>query len=384
MASSPKSPHPTHPPLNRWKARFRILNKPTLWVSTSILLLTGLLIADYSRVQAGNLQSEAPADTADEIDEAKILDQQPATLDGIPLPEDPAQREWAIREANNLNSTTDEQETSLSPQNDESAAPIEFREKDSIPSIPSSEGHLLARNLAKEKQESNESDTPTRQRRNQQGTPPESVFSDYMDRTDDVLSLMGLKTQAPQINSRTTSPNETPDSASANLFSISTSSTETLPTSALSQALQGLATPPDPSAPDSSSGPALSPLLNNTAVQRPPEGLPILQAPIIQTAPPPGTTGYVTPPPLPTTALSAPGNAPIVPPTAPINSGLSIGMPGTTTSGTALPIQPNVTLPQNPGSTAAPTPVLAPPASIDHTPYTGGGRNGRINTFSNP
>lgn len=380
MASSKKSAHTSHPPLSRWKARLRIWNRPTLWISTSILLLTGLLIADYSRVQAGNIEDETTTDTTNTAT-SDALDNQPATLDGIPLPDDPELREWAIREANDLNPTTDDSDPEVATQNqaDNPSSPNEVSQSDASPSITSSEENLLADTSKNNDSSNNESSNSTRQRRNQQSNPSDSVFSNYMDRTDDVLSLMGLKPQ-PSSNGVTSSPiGDDINSDRSNLFSSPSTNAETLPPSALTQALQNLAESNNSTANNNAlPEPPLSSNLNTL-----PQGIP-LQPPIIQTAPPPGTTGYIAPTPLPGTSITAPASSLITPPPIPSSNPGAIGVSGSTASGSVLPPQPNVTIPQSNSSTAPPTPAFVPSAPLDHTPYTGGGRNGRINTFSNP
>ena len=145
--------------------------------------------------------------------------------------------------------------------------------------------------------------------------------------TDDVLALMGLK--PPRASARhlsTPSLDVAPSSGGNTLDLVSASATEPLPPSVLSQALQNLAiesgtqavTSSLPNGTESaghfSQGDNLEPSLFPIQASGPSlEGVPIFQQPTIQTSPPPGTTGYVAPPPLPSPPLSG---QTVIPPAA--------------------------------------------------------------------
>ncbi|MGK7890658.1 MAG: hypothetical protein AB4042_15105, partial [Leptolyngbyaceae cyanobacterium] len=113
----------------------------------------------------------------------------------------------------------------------------------------------------------------------------------------------------------------------------------------------------------------------------------------IQTAPLPGTTGYTPPPtvaqfstptPLSGSTISVPSipsAAVPVPPTGNVPTNL---LPSTAAAPTQAPIQPTFSAPGQTSSTV-PSPVFPPTMPPEpHVPYSGGGRNGQINTFANP
>ena len=415
MSSSRKSSKPQSPPLNRWKGRLRIFNKPTFWVSTAVLLLIGLLVADYSRVQMNQADVEKQIELAREKEEREEGDRQdplnlaygddslPPTLDGIPLPDDPELREWAIREANDLNPDSELADPALNEGAENN------RQTASNPDAESQEerfeldepARLITndddRSASEEDDGSLDANT-RRNRRNRQNNTTEPNFQNYAKSADDVLSLMGLNTPRVQINGGDTGTLDSPtlaNGSNGNALDLFTDpKANALPPSALAQALQNLAI-------DSSTANTTIPLSNgpttglssqNTALDTATpsgqlsstslEGLPIFQQPLIQTAPAPGTTGYIAPPPLPTVA--SPGAA-IAPPSTITAPG--IGQPNSALGSipsTTLAPQPTVTLPQAAAPQALPNPAFITPPPVEHTPYIGGGRNGEINTFSNP
>ena len=408
MSSSQKSSKSNLPPLSRWKGRLHIFNKPTFWISTAVLLLIGLLIADYYRVQMSQVDIEKQIELAREREDQEEGDRQdfssspeygdasqPATLDGIPLPDDPELREWAIREANDLNPDS---ELELDGRN---ASPDD-RSHQNRPSSEEQQENTLALDeparlitntddSGDNEPEDGSRDVNTRRnRRNRQDNRADSLFPDYAKNADDVLSLMGLNSPRSQGSGGDIGALATPPSANGNALDLfAGTNDDSLPPSALAQALQDLAI-------DSSIANATMSLpneavdLSSQASDQSLEGIPIFQQPSIQTSPSPGTTGYMAPPPLPTVA--APGTA-IAPtpgiPTSSITISPPIGTPPNGALGSALPSttlapQPTVALPQPSVPQALPTPAFVSPPPIEHTPYAGGGRNGEINTFSNP
>ena len=413
MSSSQKSPNSQTPPLSRWKGRLRIFNKLTFWASTSVLLLIGLLIADYSRSQMSQADiedqlelasedgknSDGKGDRNDASELSKYSDAfQPETLDGIPLPDDPELREWAIREANDLNpeseSLSQNDRANVDPEQPHSS---EDALNDSLTDAPTR--LLTSSEDAEEPSNNNSSDSrPRRNRQNRQQNRVESIFSDDI-KADDVLALMGLKpprASASNLSTRslesTPSLESTSSSGENSLEFFSGSAPETFPPSALSQALQNLAlesetqtaTPSFPNETDSSDrfyqGANLDTSLVPIQGSEPSlEGVPIFQQPTIQTSPLPGTTGYIAPPPLPGATLRA--NDSIPPATVDTLTNAPVG---SVAPSAALAPQPTVSVPQSQPTPDLPSPAFVAPAPVEHIPYTGGGRNGNINTFSNP
>ncbi|MEM9213799.1 MAG: hypothetical protein AAGD25_05580 [Cyanobacteria bacterium P01_F01_bin.150] len=410
MSSSQKSSKPQTPPLSRWKGRLRIFNKPTLWVSTSVLLFIGLLIADYSRVQMSQtdidqrleLQNDgAENKEGDRQDASNVSDYgdttQPATLDGIPLPDDPELREWAIREANNLNPDA-EKDTQDGPisENRESADASERASTDAL--LVSDPTRLITHteNDNKSQEHAGSANANTRRNHhNRQDSQSESLFFEYVGRADDVLKVMGLGSSQASANSLATSLDSTTPSTEHTSAFWQSPEPDTSQPSALSQALQNLAIESsrqatDPSLSNNAASPNAYPdaplrpsILPTSVLGQPLEGVPIFRQPLIQTSPTSGTTGYVAPPPLPNASPITSGNG-VVPPTA---NGVTPNAILDSTAATSAPNiapQPAVSVPLPQPAPAIPSPVFAAPIPVEQTPYTGGGRNGEINTFSNP
>lgn len=398
MSSSQKPSTPKAPPLKRWKGRLHIFNKPTFWVSTAVLLLIGLLLADYSRVQLNNADIETQLELArlegeegdrqSQSDGPDYDDSHTATLDGIPLPEDPEQREWALREANDLNADEIEEASRLALEEAQQNAEVANSDNNADEFQLNEPARLVTNedNKATDQDNDGSLDARTRRsRRDRQEEQPDSAWDRNTSSANDVLELMGLTAPRTQGNGAVSS-GETPSDGSGSFDLFSSNNAEVLPASALAQALQNLSITPGTASPSVSSGtaerlttpispqnPALAPGALPGATL---EGIPTFQPPSIQTAPQPGTTGYIVPPPLPNASLPATGT--------PSAIGSSVPSIGAVSPSTSLAPQPTVSLPQVAAPPVLPTPVFTTPTTVDHTPYTGGGRNGSINTFSNP
>lgn len=420
MSDSQKSPKPQAPPLNRWKGRLRIFHKPTVWISTSVLLLIGLSIADYSqnKVNQGDIETQlelanervddgnSKGDRQDSLPiseyEADYSDApQPATLDGIPLPDDPEQREWAIREANDLNLELDSvSQDALEKDNQDPSLGNENTLNDAFSLSASARPIIHARNTGGSQKNASAAFAPHRYSQNYQDSQSDSRsldfagLSGYINNTDTVLALMGLdRPRALDRSLETPSLDVAPSSVDDAVDWFSNSDeTMSLPPSALAQALQTVALesvsqsriqslgdpPPSERSPQIANLDAYRLSLQSTGQSLDsPEGVPIFQPPSVQTAPLPGTTGYIAPSPLPIPMVSGSGAL-----SNPAGITLSPAIGASASYPTIAP-QPTVISPSQP-LPAVPSPVFAAPVQVEPTPYAGGGRNGEINTFSNP
>ncbi|NEQ97467.1 MAG: hypothetical protein F6K30_12205 [Cyanothece sp. SIO2G6] len=391
-------------PLNRWKSRFWVLTKPMFWMSSFVLVLAGLLIADYYRVSI----------SADELDTASILEPQTAISD-IPLSADPELRElrdWEIAE-NAITTTVDPNLEAIAPEAIDPAT-----SNSNVPTDDDSsnalgvngegfaiDGDQLSLDLGII---ATDNANASRQRDRQDS----SIFSDYVTGADEILQRMGLTSSpTPPVADLPTLPTS-PDLSAPSSNNLGLAGTPSTPqSSSLRDAIQNLSrestttldtAPSNPDTPDATpleqSLEALPPslLLNgqdSTASNG--ETTPSLG---IQTAPLPGTTGY-TPP----AGFSHLNSGPTNPGTVPSNSVISVpsipntavpvppgGIPSTnflldpSVAPAQTSIQPTFT---TPGQTtqSVPSPVFPPTVQPEeHVPYTGGGRDGRINTFANP
>ncbi|NET47664.1 MAG: hypothetical protein F6K09_02845 [Merismopedia sp. SIO2A8] len=416
------SPHhhstSSKPPLKRWKSRFLFVQKPMFWGASSVLILIGFMIFDYSRIQ--NNPISVDTDTTEQSEAITNQTRPQESLDSPEIADDPELREWAAAQENlPPNTINDNDEEIQLPAHSES-------------------GDLSVRG---ESDELLDSDTPLTDIANssaanpgisEQDTNISNSISDSLSNTivsnDDVLESLGLTITPPLPASSTT--NSVTNSTVSPLTPFSTNSSgtsltgtgntptpeNTLPPSALAEALEALlpetgssleqpnsdsylsnGTPQDERFPSTNSptndvpdgtetSTAANSSLPHTLLLPSSQGLTTQSPAVPQTAPLPGTTGYIAPAPLPSSPYSSalPGISPLQVPVSGTVPSAAFGIPGTSTAPSTLPQQPTVTLPQVQATPQLPSPVFPATVEPEHVPYTGGGRNGQINTFSNP
>ena len=114
--SSPRSSSSLPFPLS-WSLWSRLLRRPLGWGGASIVLGVGLIIVSYGRFRSEHYQYDQYSpygpyrqyglerDRPSSFSDHELT---PSTLDGIPLPEDPELREWALQEASHLRSDSEE------------------------------------------------------------------------------------------------------------------------------------------------------------------------------------------------------------------------------------------------------------------------------------
>ncbi|MGK7891358.1 MAG: hypothetical protein AB4042_18670, partial [Leptolyngbyaceae cyanobacterium] len=185
-------------PLNRWKSRFWVFTKPMFWISSFVLMLTGLLIADYYRVSI----------SSEELEETSVSDFD-AEASEIPLSNDPELQElrgWEIAEEEASDTSIGIGLGAADPEADAIAPePAGATDTDGAGLLSGSgsngetdgEGGDFWWNNLEDSPEADAEDAGTNDpdaqpRRDRQDERDASLFSDYISRADDVLDRMGL------------------------------------------------------------------------------------------------------------------------------------------------------------------------------------------------